>query len=574
MSSSPQTIFISIAAYCDPLLAATIQDAVKQAKYPENLRFGVVEQNREESRIDVRADDLPKGIRYLGINPIESRGACWARSLAMTLYEDENWFFQIDSHMRFDLHWDEIFLEAAQECGQKNPKFIISSYPHPFHYKDGEAVVNKITDMPLGHIVNGISHFRPENPELSFLAVHVQTDQITPGFHVGAGCLFAPGKIVYELPYDPFLYFQGEEQTYAARAFTHGWDIFHIPKLPVYHLYDWEGAPERPRHWVEGDDEQRPKRWWELDARSKQRFTALLSERQSLGIYSLGHERTLDDYAIFSGIDYQTKTISPVARSGIWIQAEDPKRLSPMRRKPSKASAVPLKLKKGKVGVMVPLSGRPDFVRLIALQLAAQTRLPDHVLFLQSGGFEDYRWVIDDLNLPFTYDWVYQEEQLALDRRYAICLMKLLDQRCDYFFWCDYDAIYYTDHISKSLEKIHEEKTDLLIDQHCDLLLVDKDKFSYREKVSFAETHAPGGVNSSMLFNRAFAEQLLKDLLGNSSAEQFYYPDIILAKKTAPHFQVHINKEKVSTCYISHSGSLSAAAWIDQLHEKPEDPAE
>ena len=92
------------------------------------------------------------------------------------------------------------------------------------------------------------SVFEPDHPVLGFEAHPVDRDEPVPGFHVGAGCLFAPGQFVQAFPYDPYFYFHGEEQALAARIFTHGWDIFHVPGQPVYHLYNTPNSVHRRGH--------------------------------------------------------------------------------------------------------------------------------------------------------------------------------------------------------------------------------------------------------------------------------------------------------------------------------------
>ncbi len=53
------SIFISIASYCDPLLGFTMERAWKQARWPEQLRFGIVEQS--PARHAGRAGPVPSG---------------------------------------------------------------------------------------------------------------------------------------------------------------------------------------------------------------------------------------------------------------------------------------------------------------------------------------------------------------------------------------------------------------------------------------------------------------------------------------------------------------------------------
>jgi hypothetical protein len=137
---------------------------------------------------------------------------------------------------------------------------------------------------------------------------------VLPAFHVGAGCLFAPGRITHAFPYDPWLYFHGEEQALALRLYTHGWDLFHMPALPVHHLYNdaASGAPARPLHWDAQHEAGRDMDWWSLEQRARARLEALV-QGADLGAYGLGRERSLADFAAFSGIDYAARTLSPRA---------------------------------------------------------------------------------------------------------------------------------------------------------------------------------------------------------------------------------------------------------------------
>ena len=149
---------------------------------------------------------------------------------------------------------------------------------------------------------------------LSFQAQPVEGTQPLPAFHVGAGCLFAPGRIVQEVPYDPWLYFHGEEQALALRLYTRGWDLWHMPGLPVRHLYNaaGSGAPKRPLHWDSAEDAQRGTRWWTREQRARARLAALVAG-EDLGVYGIGTERTLAEFATFSGIDYRARTLAAQA---------------------------------------------------------------------------------------------------------------------------------------------------------------------------------------------------------------------------------------------------------------------
>ena len=311
---SAASIFISIAAYCDPMLAFTLASARAQASHPERVFIGVVEQTFEGQALRLSDEWSREHLRWTRVDALEARGPCWARSLAMALYQGEDWYLQIDSHTWFEPGWDERLVRWGQHCAERNPRSILTCYPNPFELRNGHPVALAVTSRVLAFVARSDTGFAADHPVLTFEGVGVETDQLVPAVHVAGGCLFAPGCIVNDLPYDPHLYFHGEEQAYALRAWTHGWDIFHMPGMPLYHLYTQPGTAPRPMHWAPDHDARRAVRWAALESASRQRLAGLLWHCADLGAYGLGKARTLADYGAFSGIDYAARSIAPSAR--------------------------------------------------------------------------------------------------------------------------------------------------------------------------------------------------------------------------------------------------------------------
>jgi hypothetical protein len=310
---SPDRIFLSIAAYCDPVLPFTLRRAVTTAARPERLHLAVVEQTGPDAA-RVPGPGGPARFSCIRIDLRDARGPCWARALAMSLYDGEDWFLQLDSHMDFNPGWDERLVAQARALGGPERGLAISAYPNAFIFEGGVPVHRITTRGALAHVVKSGSVFDPEHPVLIFEPKPVETTQPVPGIHLGAGCLFAPGRIVEEVPYDPWFYFHGEEQALALRLYTRGWDLFHVPGLPIHHLYNdgKSGAPPRAMHWDTSHEAQREVGWWTWEQRSRKRLAALVSGAP-LGIYGLGTVRSVADYAAFSGIDYAARTLAPSA---------------------------------------------------------------------------------------------------------------------------------------------------------------------------------------------------------------------------------------------------------------------
>jgi len=304
-------IFISLASYLDPMLLFTLHDAISKAQQPELLRFTVIDQHTEDQREVIAALPFSTQIRYLHIHPQDTLGVSWARNLAFSFYDGEDFLLQIDSHMCFEANWDANLREQHATLLARSAKPIISTYPYRFdmidgvpHYTPSEGktalVLRPHPETPL----------QPDNVVLRFIGKHMFADQAVPGCHVAGGFIFCSGRFVEEVPYDPYLYFHGEEQSLAVRAYTRGWDIFHPTWTPLYHLYKLANTPHEAHHWHGPVDGRRSFSSAYLTDRAKQRLMQLLCGDGLPGAYGLGQERSLEQYIAFSGIDYKTKTIS------------------------------------------------------------------------------------------------------------------------------------------------------------------------------------------------------------------------------------------------------------------------
>ena len=304
-------IFISVAAYLDPMLSFTLQTAISKAQQPELLHFGVVDQNIQDQREAIRALPFGAQVRYLHIHAQDTLGVSWARNVAFSLYDDEEYLLQIDSHTYFEENWDSNLRAQHTQLLSRSAKPIISTYPYRFDMVDG---IPKYTpsEGKTALVLRPLpeSRLTQDDVVLRFIGKHMFTDKAVPGCHVSAGFIFCAGSFVEEVPYDPYLYFHGEEQSLAVRAYTRGWDIFHPTWVPLYHLYKEANMPHETHHWYGEVDAQRAFNSAYLTQRAKLRLNRLLCGDGLPGAYGLGQVRSLDEFIAFSGIDYKQKTIT------------------------------------------------------------------------------------------------------------------------------------------------------------------------------------------------------------------------------------------------------------------------
>jgi hypothetical protein len=217
-----------------------------------------------------------------------------------------------------------------------------------------------------------------------------------------------------------------------------------------------------------------------------------------------------------------------------------------------------------KIGVIVPTYRRPDFVRFAVLQWAAQSIKPDVIAVHQNGNAHRYDWAVQDLANQARIDWIHTPMPAPQHHWYLLPLKHLTALGCTHFFWADHDDIYRTDHIECCLKEL--EHSDITVAKHCGILYTQPCDYRYLPSIAFT-THAPGGMSSSMGFNRDFALSLIADIEGQGA--EHHYTDNIVAKVTMPKFRVHISPVRHSTIYVSHPGSQTSASWLEDVFSRP-----
>jgi len=291
------SIFVSIVSYRDSELIHTVNDLINKSSDPENLYFGIVVQDFEENIPDF---SHIKNCLTINMKPKDAKGVGYARSLAMGLYNKQEYYFQLDSHMRFVENWDKILIDQLDKAKslENNDRVIISSYPLP--YTPGEIFIEKPyskkdeTTYPTRQSVRiGIyddwiaGRILFKNPELGY----------PEKSGIVLGCfLFSYGFLIEEIPYDPEISFLGDEICFSVRAWTRGWDIYSSPIKVCYHFYSRGGDS---KIWKDILNE-----WTILEKISKEKQKNVLCGIEE-GVFGVGNIRTLEMYEKFVGYNFK-----------------------------------------------------------------------------------------------------------------------------------------------------------------------------------------------------------------------------------------------------------------------------
>ncbi len=291
-----ESIFVSIASYRDNELDRTITDCLAKAAHPERVFLGIHWQHDNHEFSEYLYNSRA---RVIETDYRRSRGACWARHEAQKLFDGEDYVLQIDSHMRFVHGWDLICTDGIRDLQQKgNPKVIISNLMPSYDPEDDQNLPQRYLTYKLGPF-NEAGSIQLKASIVS----HPPRERFSPGYSISAAFLFSIGDLYRDVIIDPDLYFEGEEISYAVRAYTYGYDIYHCHYPIVYHYY--LRKPDR-KHWDDHGD------WGDRSVRAKNRMRSLLmgtGEVPDLGPYGLGPERSLKEYELAAGVDFKNRTV-------------------------------------------------------------------------------------------------------------------------------------------------------------------------------------------------------------------------------------------------------------------------
>jgi len=298
------SIFIQIPSYRDWELPKTVSDAINKASGQHELYFGIhncllfsKEVVKPESTVNWAHIKYEESIAPKNI------GLQKARYIANEFYDGEDYYLQIDSHMRFVKDWDLKAIKIIEDYisyGIQNP--LITMYPPSYRYADdGETEIFDIYTSLTRILFT-------ENPnQFKETLIPTQTAYQIPDGCVytastSGGFIFTLGSFANIKP-NQKIAFWGEEPLIAARAFTHGFDLVVPTEYLAYHLYASNQSFEKIRRnhvWKDFFKE-----WSPLLTLSNIEYKIIFTENR-IGSNGFGDKRSLRDYEEFAGLDFTT----------------------------------------------------------------------------------------------------------------------------------------------------------------------------------------------------------------------------------------------------------------------------
>ena len=279
----------------------TLTSLIHHAQTPDRISVGIVLQ--VHSVEDLWSKDLDKfrdrlgDLRILELDCQQAEGPMKARTLCQQrLYAGEEYFLQIDAHMRFSPAWDKVLIDMLNSCPESS-KAILSTYP---------------PDLPTQYLSCDSRCFvlcADRFDESGFLRIKSKRVQNPPqsaflSLFWAAGFSFSKGSICCNAPYVdwfPMLFF-GEETIMSYRLWNAGYKFFCPNRTVIYHSWS------RSTRSVFTEN-------LKMDERA---LIRLRSQRDALKlIRSLqNEEKQTTSYSHFCGVDFVEQVIQEFSKSG------------------------------------------------------------------------------------------------------------------------------------------------------------------------------------------------------------------------------------------------------------------
>jgi hypothetical protein len=274
---------VQIPAYRDSELGTTLRDLYGKAEHPRRLRTSVVWQRGPDDTISADVRSLPN-LEITEVAFEESRGCNWARSILQKGWRGEPFTLLLDSHHRFVRGWDTAVLDMYRQLeSTATTKPLLTAYlpsydpsrepgarkkrPYKIYPAEREqGILTRLTSYPL--------------PYWTRLTRPVVADYVSLHF------VFTKGEFNTAVPFDPDIYFFGDEVVTGLRAYMAGYDLFHPHRIVGWHCYD---RASRVGHWEDHDG------WFQQHEESLRKMRRLLLGKEQR--WGLPHaERTVSDY--------------------------------------------------------------------------------------------------------------------------------------------------------------------------------------------------------------------------------------------------------------------------------------
>jgi hypothetical protein len=258
-----EKIFISIAAFEDPGLIQTMNNALGKATNPDRISFGLALNYKTEPSFEM----FKNKISIVRDSDFIRPGIVRMRSEIRNLIDDEEYFLSIDAHTDFLRGWDSRLIDDFKTLSEIKKDIILSKPIQTMSQSDKFVK----TEFSM-HGVWGNFGITPTQKSFD----EKDLDMLDPGYFlnhwISCNFMFLRVDSLERLNIPGYHAFPWEEFEQTLVAYCHGFDVLCPGLKNTYVFIDYDGKYDFPydEDWWEfrGTDRDNPSHWkrrWVLD---------------------------------------------------------------------------------------------------------------------------------------------------------------------------------------------------------------------------------------------------------------------------------------------------------------------
>jgi hypothetical protein len=306
-----KTIFINIPSYKDPELFETIDDFLKKARFPDRVFFGVTNQYSDLEKELEKYAKYGDNVSIDFVKPGSIIGCQPARLNSHRLYDNQDYYMNMDSHMRAVQDWDVLLIGELEKVEKDLGPAVITGYVNPYDKNpDGTDSIPEGLGYPLvfNMTKDNVDHFMSLGVP-QFTPKYKSKKTITFSPYVSGHFFFTTKQAILDAPFVKEITFTEEEIFMALRFFTAGYSLVNPSRNYVFHRY---GRADRALFW---DDF--PNEFFPSSESSLKHFNMVVLENVVDKATGLLDKRTLESFEEYSGINFKRKTLTDSVISGV-----------------------------------------------------------------------------------------------------------------------------------------------------------------------------------------------------------------------------------------------------------------
>lgn len=302
----PGSIFVCIPSFQEEDLFETVEDCFNKASDPEKIFIGICNQKIDNNFVDFSTF---KNVKTVNITSSFLLGLGLCFTIAMSLYDYQDYFLRIDSHTRFEKNWDLILIKNFNIIKNDGYEKPIISYRSPWFTKDIDKnldfkdwknpdINSQKNELIYESLTTKIPLKKPEDNQTNSW----ENISYKEHYFISGHFIFSSGSFVKDIFADARVIFYGEEHTMPVRAYTRGYRIFAIKEQSIWTMGK---TPEYINEYYPDNWKNRKNiKSTFLENNFKNHYKSIL-KGEEFGFYGAKDKETYEEYIKAMGVDYR-----------------------------------------------------------------------------------------------------------------------------------------------------------------------------------------------------------------------------------------------------------------------------